>query len=554
MKKKVLMMLVSLCFIQADSMPPIFHKINHYHIYMWGYYNQFQDNPSIAQQCFESVINTEGSIYAYTGYIHHLYETNHYDTIIKLMPSIDEALQNHAETQLTFIKALELTDNQQAADKKIMQSYPRFTTNPEFSYGAALAHMRNNNPSKALAIINSYLDNSTERPTNFIFYFLKAQLYLSAEQKQLAYENIQKSLELNPSFDQGWLLSGLIHELEGNIDQAIAGYQNFLQLVGHDKGVEQQLINLLLKRKHTTQFVSIKKSFEEALRLYREKQFSQSLQAIEHCLQKEPSYKPARLLKIELLCALNQADKGLQLLASWIAKNEHDETWFRALHLLYQAGIEQNKIIALLKNIEEKNPHNLLSVLYLADIYLKNRIVDKGSMYLKKALPLSRDNQLREKILYQLGALYFEQHELEGLAQVITQAMTMNLKFPPLLNLAAYYFATNGNNIPKAQELLNSALAYDAQNPHYLDTQALIWYKQQEYEKAHKLLNTLANQQPHDFFIKKHLSKIEYKLGKKEHALTIMKQALTNACPLHEKQKCHQLVNRWSNKVAHYEP
>lgn len=496
----------------ADN--PVFHKPHHYQTYLWGWYNQFQENPSIAQKCFESIIKDDGSIYAYAGYVHHLYNANRYAEITKLMPRIDEALSTHLETQLFFVKALETTGQQSAADKKITELYERFKTNAEISYGATISSIRNNDHAKALTIINEYLDASAERPTHFIFYFLKAQIFFGTQDKEHAHENIQKCLALNPGFDQGWLLSGLIHELEGNIDEAIAGYRNFLQLVGHDQKVEQQLMSLIFKQKHDTQGTSAKKSFETALALYHEKQFTQSLKEINTCLQKDPAYKPARLLKIELLCSLNQTQTGLQLIRSWIDENEHEDTWFRALHLLYQAGIERSAIIALLKTIEQKNPHNSLSILYLADIHLKNHDLDAACTYLHKALPLANDKQISEKILYQLGALYFENHNLEALGHVISIAES-GISFAPLLNLCAYYYATHGKNLSKAQECVNKALAGNHNNPHYLDTQALIWYKNHEYEKAYQLLTTLVAQEPNDFFMQKHLSKTEYKRGKK---------------------------------------
>ena len=553
-KKSVLILMVSIPSITMGRLPiepPQFQSNNQYHTYLWGCFNHLEEKPSLAKQCFESVLSQPDSLYAYPGYIQHLYETNQFKKIVSLIPKLENDLADNLDTQLIFVKTLELTNNQAQADRKVINLYNTFKTNAEVTYGTALAYTRNNNPSQALKAIDEYLESVHERPTNFIFYFLKAQLYLGGENKTLAHENIQKCLELNPGFDQGWLLSGLMHELQGNVQEAIAGYQNFLQLVGHDKAVEQQLVTLLFKRDKATPFASIKKSFEEALTLYRQKQYALSLRAVEQCLQQEPSYRPARLLKIELLCAGDKTTQALSLLKSWIVKEPNEDIWFRSLHLLYQAGVDRTGILKTLHALEKRLPHNLLTIMYLADLYLKKHEYTTATTYLKKALALNQnDQQLNTKILYQLAVVYFENHQIDALRQVIETGLKAADSFAPFCNLAAYFYATKGKNITKAQQLVTTALQSDKNNTHYLDTQAIIWYKKKEYNKAHTLLSKLSAQSPNDFFIQKHLSKTCYKKGQKSDALLLMKKALTSICPVYEKKKCQQLVQLWSTQLA----
>jgi predicted Zn-dependent protease len=550
--KKLLLLLGLLSLSQFNTChlpiePPQFQS-NNYHTYLWGCFNHLEENPSLTQKCFESVLSKTESTYAYPGYIRHLYETNQFEKIVSLRGKVEKKLYDDLETQLIFVKALELTGNQIQADQKVINLYQQFKTNAEVIYGVSLAYIRKNNSSQALKVIDEYLATVDERPTNFIFYFLKAQLYLSAENKQLAQNNIKKCLELNPSFDQGWLLSGLMHELQGNLQEAITGYQNFLQIVGHDKAVEQQLVNLLFKRDQTIPFAHIKKTFEEALNLYRQKQYVPALRACENCLKQDPSYRPARLLKIELLCAVDQSKKALALLYSWIIKEPTEDIWFRSLHLLYQSNVDRENIIKTLQMLEQRLPNNILTALYLADIYLKRNVSVTASAYLKKALALNKDSQMRMKILYQLAVVYFENHQLDALSQVIESGLKTEQTFAPFYNLAAYYFATKGKNLSRAQELIITALQADKNNPHYLDTQAIIWYKNKQYEKAYTLLSKLSAQLPSDFFIQKHLSKTCYKQGLKNDALVLMKKALTHNGPTYEKQKCQKLVQLWSSQ------
>ena len=78
---------------------------------------------------------------------------------------------------------------------------------------------------------------------------------------------------------------------------------------------------------------------------------------------------------------------------------------------------------------------------------------------------------------------------LNHLAQQTTELKTV---YAPLMNLLAYYYESKGNNLGEAQRLIDIALKADANNAHYLDTQAQIFYKQKEYAKAEAILSCTA--------------------------------------------------------------
>ena len=81
-----------------------------------------------------------------------------------------------------------------------------------------------------------------------------------------------------------------------------------------------------------------------------------------------------------------------------------------------------------------------------------------------------------------MGVIHYDSHNNKELKKVIAHAQQLTIPFAPLLNLIAYHYADNNDNV-KAQELLDRALKIDSTNPHFLDTQALIYYKQKNYQK-----------------------------------------------------------------------
>lgn len=553
MKNQIQVFLIFLAFnLQLYAIPPqeIFvQPENEYLTYCWGCYNQLENNNDTARYCFESLINNnQNPQYAYDRYIQSLFQAKEYQKIIDMKECILTQLKDHIDVQLCFIKSLESIGETAHAEEEILKLYDRFPNNPEVVYGTAIAYIRQQKAVNALTIIQKYLKQAQERSHDFIFHFLSAQLYLGLGETKKAQESIQKSLTLNPTFEQGWLLSGLINELTNNISEAIQGYQQFLSLSGSNPLVEQQLLQILHKQQQSGGIDEFKKMLNQAFQFFQKKQFVQALEVIEKVLAYNNQYEPAQLLKVDLLCSLHKTSEAIEYIASLLNNNAYQETWFKVLYLLYQTKIEQKKIITLLRDIESKFPNCRPALLYLTDIYLKLQDYHAATIYLKKIIAFEQNIQIQEKALYQLARLYFEHGNYSATHQIIEIALQKDINFAPLLNLAAYFYATKGKNLDKAEQLIKSVLVQNADNPHYLDTQAVIWYKKNMLQKSITLLQDLQKRQPHDFFICKHLGKVLYKSGKKEEAIRILKQAISKNSPPFEQAKANKLVVKWSKQ------
>ena len=112
--------------------------------------------------------------------------------------------------------------------------------------------------------------------------------------------------------------------------------------------------------------------------------------------------------------------------------------------------------------------------------------------------------------------------------------------------MLAYIYATKGDDLTKATQHINLALAKDPNNPHFLDTKALILYKQKEYDEALNILQKAAQVCPTDFTILNHLGKCQFKKGNTTVALESMKAASNVAKNDQEKLKADSLIARWS--------
>ena len=253
MKQSIVLILAqALCVAAVDATHISLHDqpVNHLHLYLWGYYSDLTGQHTTAQQCFETILKTEPSEYAYAGYIRHLFATKQFPKIISLAPRIEFLFPNEIDLQLILIKSLEFAGELPEADKKIMALSKIHTDHPEIVYYAAAGFVRAKRIEDALHCINTFLVKHGDKNSSFIFYFLKSQICLQIAKKEEARKSAEKCIALNPRFEQGWLLAGLIYELSGNIETAVDRYRGFLSIAGRNPIVEQQILNLTIKKSH----------------------------------------------------------------------------------------------------------------------------------------------------------------------------------------------------------------------------------------------------------------------------------------------------------------
>ena len=530
----ILFMLMSSSILRANSQQ-----------YQWsilGHYSLMQQKPQASQAYYQKLLSSSQSPYPYSGYVRFLFATNQLNIIASLIPKLEESFKDDLDMQLMFAQALAGTGKKIEAETRFIQLQQKHKDNAELTYQAAQAHAKHD-PKKSILVIDEFLNSTPFQPRNCLFYFMKSQHYMALNDKKSAIQNAQKSLDICPRFDKGWLLLGMLHEQEGKINEAVKGYSTFLELTGPNKEIEHQISSLLLKSKLQKGSTSSHLSYlTNALTWYENQEFEKALMAIDRSLQADPANQDARLLKINILSAMNKITNATDLLQQWMSEEPSNETWFKTLHLLYKAGLHKDKAIAVLHAVEQKNPQELLVVLYLADAYMRAHLFPSALSYHEKALTLTNDPLLKTKIAFNMGMIHFETNNITAMKEVLEQSKQYGAPFPPMHNLLAYYYATHGRDLARAQSYLDQALKIDANNPHFLDTQALIWYKKRDYAQAEKLLKKLAKQEPEDYFIHLHLAKTENKLGKQKQSMLTLNKATLCAPTDGERTLCKKLL------------
>jgi predicted Zn-dependent protease len=211
---------------------------------MWARYNQAQDNYQTVNTCYHLLLKHCQSPYVYPSFLEYLFNTKQYAVIVQLTPVVQRMVSLDVPTRLIFAQSLYevgLLDNALQQLEELVKEHP---SHPEIMYAAAQTHLLNNNPHKALHVIETYLTKTASHEHALAFHFMKAQIFTLQQKYPAARSSLQTTLDLHPTFDKGWLLLGLVNELEGNTPQAINGYKRYLQLTGSNEIIEEQIARL----------------------------------------------------------------------------------------------------------------------------------------------------------------------------------------------------------------------------------------------------------------------------------------------------------------------
>jgi predicted Zn-dependent protease len=522
------------------------------HTYFMANYQHFNKKWPEALELYKRALKLNSSTFAYKGFVHFLRDTNNDQLIVELQPIIRASFKDDIDMLSMLAQAFEKTGHQPEADELFITLNAKDKKNSEIAFHTAQVYIRKKELENALKVINTFLNVATRKPTHFLFHFMKAQIYLQLNKKEDALASIKTSLELHPRFEKGWLLQALLEEKEGRLTEAIKGYENFLDLVGPNQAIAQHLVGLAFKQKiieqHGVTPASSHNQFTQALQLFEQHKYQAALAVLEPYIMQDAANKEAKMLKIQILTALDQVPQLLKTLKEWVLQEPNELMWYNALHLLYRNGTDIYQIIKTMHEVEKQLPDNILPMLYLADLYIRAQSTHAAQTYLNRALPKTDNRALQASLMLQLGTLYYKNKQYKQLKELHKNYALVAENDAPFLNLMAYYYATKEKNLTMAEQLISQALTYDAHNPHILDTLATIYYHQNEIEKALAILKNIAALEPRDRTITKHLAYAYYQAGDVEQAKTTLQRLMTLTNDQTKQKEYQQLLFTWNSK------
>lgn len=471
-------------------------ETNSIHNFFLANYHQAAGELDKAQKGYQRIfLSPDTPVHVYKGYLPLLAATKNHQQIVALIPKLQEHFRNDPDIQLIFGQALEGTGKQKEADDLYIKLSREFKTHQEVIYQAVNSYRRNQERENAIKVIDDLLNHSPRKPNNFVFYFMKAQLYTELSDAPNARICVNKSLELYPSFDKGWLLFGMLEENAGKLDDAIKGYSNFLEYSGtSNQQLEKHLLELLIRRRmvDTKQKAMAvdNKCLLDGLSLFQKKQYKDGMHSINKCLEKEPTHQDATIIKINMLSQMRKHRQALKLLSSCLHENPHDEFWYTQLHVLCTNGLSERHAIKLLRDVIHTHPHAALAHIHKAELHARNYHHPHESIFhYQRALEYVHAPAVECRIMYTLACLYAQTGNYNRMKTILTTSIEKYPTYMPAHHLLAFHYLEYDAAIPQATDLLTQLIKQDPANSHYRITYARLMHASGQHEKALLILN-----------------------------------------------------------------
>jgi tetratricopeptide (TPR) repeat protein len=511
-------------------------------------YHQFGNNLKQAGHWYEQITPDQHAQHIYLGYIPFLDASHSYQEIVTLIPTLDEFFKKNNDIQLLFAMALEKSGKLQESYSRLIQLNERNKTNQELAFKVAQLYMEQKEPENALKVIDNFLNSSPRRPNNFIFQFMRAQIYIQCNQPELALAATTLCIELYPKFDKSWLLYAILHEQEGKLEQAIQGYKNYLEISTEPQSeIEQHLLALAFKQKIENKSITpySKNCVEDALQLFEKKEYTKALYSIDQCLNKETNNTQAKLLKVQILVALANYELLSKTLLGWIIDNPQQELWIEIAHTATYLGMPYKNALQLLKKAESKVNNKELCQLYQADLALRMHAPLLALPLLLDLQKNSKNPSVQAQSAFQAALIYYDQKKIDVAIELLESRATHD--FNPADNLLAYCYALKNKKLDPALALCQQALLSDPENPHFLDTYALVLFKQKKYAQALSFFQKAAAACPGDLTISTNMARCQAACNNRQ-SLAPMRHASNKRLLPRKKRFDYQLKTQWAKQ------
>lgn len=346
---------------------------------------------------------------------------------------------------------------------------------PELATGRVEVYDMMGDTATAISIAE---DLVAKKPTDVYHLLYLSNVYNHYKRHEQRLEVLNRASQLQPDEPLIAIEKAHYHLSQGDT----AAYHNEYEKILHNKNVEFE----------------IKKSvFDEYIRgMAQWPDKSPITEAYKTFIDLYPFESALRREFIQILFYLDRYDVAIEQLNTLAEQTDEADVWDSLAYAYMQAGQYDNVKTAGGKAIE-KGSKNIVTHIYLSNIYSTEHLYDKAVEYIHNALSLCDENRKNERsYLYgSLGDIYFQQKMLEECFQYYDTALIYNPNNATVLNNYAYNLVCNGGDLLKAEKMSSAALNAEPENNTFIDTYAWVLFKMRSYtlariyiEKAIKLI------------------------------------------------------------------
>ena len=198
----------------------------------------------------------------------------HYERAIELAPKEDQYYLFLAMPYLEYASSQENPTVQETLLRKTEQILTEAREiNPlqtDHSRNLGVMYMRwmslTSDPEQRQKLAEQAAENfeiaTTLSPHNVLIWNLWASFYLNTGNFELAHDKVAHSLELDPDFDETWILQGNIYATQNRITETVEAYERAIEINPRRTDVMLRLGNIYATQNHITDAIGI---YEQAL-------------------------------------------------------------------------------------------------------------------------------------------------------------------------------------------------------------------------------------------------------------------------------------------------
>lgn len=425
--------------------------------------------------------------------------------------------ETHPEIGLLYAESLIKTGREKEACSFLSKIVAKNPFLDEAVYLLVVVLSEQKRADEGLAVLEKFLSRENLYARHALFYFLQAKLFVDKNDLAKAHESLQRSVEVNPAFEKGWLLSAVLYQQENKNDEAIACYKKCMELVVDNVALYQQYLSLLFKQERFQEaYEELQKRPAETDEYYCNKallewKLDKANDSLKNCncaLQKNNSCTKAKILKIELLAQLKQYSELMQFMRSWLLQEKDNPLAHLTFMGLAKKGVSLSLLSSILKKIGEQNL-STLTLGALADLFLEQNDFNNAEQCYQKLLSMTHDALLKSKLYFLAAYCNFKSGNLGKVEEPLKQSLITGEVFHPAYNLLAYYYATKGANLSYALELVEAALKKEENNSDFLDTKGYILVRMGNHKAAMASFDKALRKTPNNKIILEHLSLVQ---------------------------------------------
>jgi tetratricopeptide (TPR) repeat protein len=483
-----------------------------------------------ALQALNTALSLDPSPELFLEKIHFYWNHNDYKGAEKTAEGALHVVPGHPSLTMALIRTLWAQGKSEEAALHVDQALKQQPQNWNLRSHLANYLLQQKQPSRALDILLKIPNRA--RTANM--HYLLAQAYSGLDNQKKTIFHLEKATQKDPSLRKAWAELGYQHELSRNLVAAEKAYSTLLDMGETSSQIILRLVEIELKLNTPDHALDLMVSHADqkdvllrGIGLLLQNGFyqhaAQALERAEHDITNSAHgflYQAILAWEME-----NDLDKASQILGQI---HEQSELHPRALALHCQLLWEQGSVNAALELAAEgQNAYPEREIFYSlqARIFRSQDMTDKARQILLSGLDALPNNP---EFLFQLGAMCYEQGQVQKAISHMEQIINHNPEHAQALNFLGYTLVELEQNLERARILIQKALELDPENGYYLDSLAWYQYTVGHTEQAWETIQAAVDYVADDSVIWEHYGDIARALNKIRDAAKGYQRSLEN--------------------------